>query len=84
MTPVQLNILRQTFDRVESLSGIAALTFYQRLFELDPGLRRLFRNDIEEQGQKLMVALRFLVDSIETRQAIVPTLESLGRRHAGY
>jgi hemoglobin-like flavoprotein len=47
-------------------------------------LRPLFRNDIEQQGKKLMISLRFIVDTLETPQAMVPALESLGRRHVTY
>ncbi len=84
MTPEEIKLLRQTFALVEARGTIAALTFYQRLFALDPGVRPLFRGDIENQGKKLMVSLRFIVDSLETPKVLIPALESLGRRHFGY
>ena len=84
MTSKQIELVRTTFSRLEAMGGIAALTFYQRLFTLDPSLRPLFRNDIEEQGKRLMLALRFIVDSLEMPQALIPALESLGRRHVAY
>ena len=84
MTPFEINFVRETFAQVEAKAGIAALTFYQHLFVLDPSLRPLFRADIEEQGKKLMTALRFTVDTLESPQALEPVLESLGRRHVAY
>lgn len=84
MTPFETDLVRQTFAQVEAKAGIAALTFYQQLFALDPSLRPLFRADIEEQGRKLMLALRYTVDTLESPQALEPVLESLGRRHVTY
>jgi hemoglobin-like flavoprotein len=84
MSPKQLELVRSTFSSLEKRSGIAALSFYQELFTLDPSLRALFHTDIEAQGQKLMTALRFIVDTLESPQEIRPMLESLGRRHVTY
>ena len=80
----QQHLIRSTFLEVDRISQVFALTFYQRLFELDPQLRSLFHTDIEEQSRKLMQFLRQLVESVEHPEDIVPALESLGRRHATY
>jgi hemoglobin-like flavoprotein len=80
----QQHLIRSTFREVDRISQVFALTFYQRLFELDPQLRSLFHNDIEEQSRKLMQFLRQLVESVDHPEDIVPALESLGRRHATY
>jgi hemoglobin-like flavoprotein len=63
---------------------VAALVFYQRLFELDPALRPLFRGDIEQQGAKLMQMLSAAVRLLDRPESLVPVLEDLGRRHVGY
>jgi len=42
MTSTQIQLIRQSFAQVAPISEAAAALFYQRLFELDPGLRRLF------------------------------------------
>ena len=84
MTETHQQLIRSTFAEVDRISQVFALTFYQRLFELDPRLRTLFRNDIEEQSRKLMQFLRQLVESIDHTEDILPALESLGRRHATY
>lgn len=84
ISPIEIRLVRASFNSVEKMAGIASLAFYQELFTLDPSTRRLFRGNIEEQGQKLIAALRFIVDTLETPQAIMPMLESLGRRHVVY
>ncbi len=84
MTPPQIQLIRQTFAFVEPRAEVMALVFYQRLFTLDPSLRPLFRTNIDEQGQKLMQMLGVAVALLEQPFALEPTLEALGRRHAGY
>jgi hemoglobin-like flavoprotein len=84
MHPAQAQLIRESFAKVEPRAHIAALMFYQRLFALDPSLRSLFQRDIEQQGVKLMQALRFAVAAIDNPRELQPVLESLGRRHAYY
>jgi hemoglobin-like flavoprotein len=84
MHPTQAERIRESFAKIEPRSAIVALIFYQRLFTLDPSLRGLFQHDIEQQGVKLMQALRFAVATLEQPRALQPVLESLGRRHACY
>jgi len=84
MTPHQIRIVRETFKLIELRAEVTALVFYQRLFALDPSLRPLFRTNIDEQGQKLMQMLGVAVALLEQPFALVPALEALGRRHAGY
>ena len=84
MHPRQAQLIRESFAKIEPRAAIAALMFYQRLFTLDPSLRALFQRDIEQQGVKLMQALRFAVATLDNPRELQPVLESLGRRHVYY
>jgi hemoglobin-like flavoprotein len=84
MHPRQAQLIRESFAKIEPRAAIAALMFYQRLFTLDPSLRALFQRDIEQQGVKLMQALRFAVATLDSPRELQPVLESLGRRHVYY
>ena len=84
MTQHQHQLIRETFQHAERISPIFALTFYQRLFHLDPTLRAMFHSDIAEQSRALMQSLRMLVESVDRFEEVVGVVESLGRRHAGY
>jgi hemoglobin-like flavoprotein len=84
MNPSQAQLIRESFASIEPRAAIAALMFYQRLFALDPSLRKLFQHDIEQQGVKLMQALRFAVATLDNPRQLQPVLESLGRRHFYY
>lgn len=84
MHPAQAQLIRESFAKIEPRAAIAALMFYQRLFALDPSLRALFQQDIEQQGVKLMQALKFAVAALDNPRELQPVLESLGRRHVYY
>ncbi len=84
MTKVQKQLVKSSFRDAERVGPIVALCFYKRLFELDPSLRRLFHTDIEEQGKKLLQALKIVSDGIDRLPEILPAIESLGRRHVRY
>lgn len=84
LTAEQPYLLRRSFALVEGQSHVAALVFYQKLFELDPLLRPLFKNDIEEQARKLMEMLAEALSLLEKPEELVATLEKLGAVHVGY
>lgn len=84
MTPAQIALVQQTFEQVKPIADVAADLFYNRLFELDPSLRPLFRGDMQEQGRKLMQMLSVAVAGLTRLDTLVPAVEALGRRHVGY
>ena len=85
MTPRQQNLIKESFAMVAPIADQAAIIFYDRLFELDPSLERLFAHtDMAAQRKNLMQTLTVVVKSIDKLEAIVPAVEALGRRHAGY
>ena len=79
----QIRLVQKSFCRLAQVQG-AATAFYQRLFELDPALRPLFKGSIEEQGRKLMHVLSAAVHSLHDFDTLLPTVRSLGMRHRGY
>ena len=85
MTPNQQQLIRDTWAQVTPIADEAARLFYERLFQLDPALRRLFaRTDMPAQRRNLVQTLAVVVKGIDTLDALVPAVEALGRRHAGY
>ena len=83
MTPSQKSLVQQTFAQVVPIADQAAALFYGRLFELDPSLRSLFKNDIRAQGQKLMQMLGYAVGKLDAPDELAPAVEGLGRKHVG-
>jgi hemoglobin-like flavoprotein len=85
MTPRQIELIRASWSAVEPVAYRAATLFYYQLFELDPTLERLFRKaDMAKQRKVLMQTLAVVVKNLDRIDTIVPAVEALGRRHAGY
>lgn len=58
--------------------------FYKRLFELAPDMRALFKNDLRVQGRALVKMVGTAVGLLDQVDTLVPALQSLASRHAGY
>ncbi len=84
LNPQQIKIIEETFEKIVPISETAASIFYDRLFEVEPKLRHLFKGDIESQGRKLMQTLGVSVKSIHNFAALKPILEDLADSHVSY
>lgn len=84
MTPEKIALVRSSWQQVLPIQETAARLFYERLFELDPALRALFKGDLTEQGRKLMTMINMVVTSLDNLAPLLGTVEDLGRRHVGY
>jgi hemoglobin-like flavoprotein len=84
MTPTQRRLVRQTVGSLRDQAGPVSLLFYGRLFELDPSARRLFHNDLELNGRKVIETLNWMAESLDRFDAMTDRLAELGRQHAGY
>jgi hemoglobin-like flavoprotein len=83
-TARDLTLVRDSFDKVVPMAGLAADLFYDRLFYLAPGLRRMFPTDMRDQKRKLMVMIATAVQGLHDLGTLVPQVKALGARHAGY
>ena len=84
MNDYQKLLVQKSFQEVVPIADQAAQLFYARLFVLDPSLRPLFKNDMTQQGLKLMNTLQYAVAGLNDVEKIVPALQSLGRNHVDY
>lgn len=84
MNPKQIELVQSSFAQVAPIADVAASLFYQRLFELDPSLRPMFRGDMTEQGKKLMTMIGSVVGNLRHLDRLVPGVRALGARHADY
>src|SRR5262249_57760988 len=85
MTPEQARLITASWSRVAAIADSAIEQFYNRLFEIDPTARALFRvTDMPEQRRKVIEALSLALQSLDDLAVLTPTLEELGRRHQRY
>lgn len=84
MTAKQIQLVQQSFAKIAPIADQAADLFYDRLFETAPAVRPMFPEDLTIQKQKLMQMLSIAVTNLHQVEKILPDIEDLGRRHAGY
>ncbi len=85
MSPDQKARIRETWQRVLPLAQTVAMSFYQRLFQIDASVGPLFEGvDMADQGRRLVTALGTLVQSLDAPGELNILLEELGIRHAHY
>ena len=85
MTPEQARLITTSWSSVASIADSAIEQFYNRLFEIDPSARALFRaTNMPEQRRKVIEALSLALQSLDDLEALAPTLEDLGRRDQRY
>lgn len=84
MTPAEIALVREGFERIAPDAMNVGLAFYQKLFELDPALRPLFAGDLRPQAGHLMAALTMVVRSLHDLGPILARIQLLGRRHVSY
>ena len=84
MTPQQIDFVRRSWQQVFPLRETAAQMFYDKLFELEPALRPLFKADLSQQAGKLFDTLNALVASLGEDGALESVAGPLRRSHAGF
>lgn len=85
MSPEQKMLVKSTWNQVVPIADAAAALFYDRLFEIDPSTRSLFKNtDMAEQRSKLVQALATVIKGLDDLGPLVPVLEKLGKNHVRY
>jgi len=80
----QITLIQNSFTKVKPIADQAADIFYNKLFEYDPSLRQLFKNDMKQQGRMLMSVLGTAVGSLNKLEALIPTLQKLAKQHVEY
>ncbi|MCR4288894.1 MAG: globin domain-containing protein [Candidatus Scalindua sp.] len=80
----QIMLVQKTFEKIRPISEVAAELFYNRLFELAPSLKSLFKGDMKTQGRMLMQMLDYTVSGLNKPDSIIPVVQDLGRCHVGY
>jgi len=93
LNDLQKAVIRRSWQLVVPIADTAADLFYKRLFELKPGYRRLFGEDMAPQKRKLLSMLAFIVRSLDwddskwkdpcnTDDDLFLVVLALGLRHA--
>jgi hemoglobin-like flavoprotein len=85
MTPQQIAHVKNTWAMVASLNPetVGGL-FYNRLFEIAPQLRPMFRGPIPEQSKKLLTMIGYVINKLDKLEDIIDEVGKMAQRHVQY
>lgn len=84
MTSEDILLVQLSWRKVLPIKDEFADLFYFKLFELDPSLRLLFSDELEQQGAKLVQMISAAVRGLDRMDALLPVVRELGSRHVVY
>jgi hemoglobin-like flavoprotein len=84
LSDTQIREIRHTFGLLSERGLAPVERFYQRLFEMAPETRHMFRADPSHQSMKFMQTLKVIVSALYEPSKHVSVLQGLGERHGGY
>lgn len=84
MTPSDISTVQRSFAEVARAKGSAGKLMYDRLFQIAPELRPMFKTGQDQQAAKLVDTLGLCVSQLRYPEMVAMTLAGLGQRHAGY
>lgn len=84
LTDDQIDLIRDSAERLGEANVAATNAFYANLFKVAPGVRALFPEDMFEQSEKLWNSIVMVVESADDLSEIQAALRALGARHVGY
>jgi hemoglobin-like flavoprotein len=84
VTPEQVTLIKESWRKVVPIAHLADGLFYRKLFELDPSLRPIFKDEMREKGDKLMEVIAVAVEGLDNLDEIVPAVQELGVKHLEY
>ncbi|MGA0197888.1 MAG: globin family protein [Prochlorotrichaceae cyanobacterium] len=84
-TGLKVALLEHSFAQVAPRAGEFAASFYETLFTDSPAAKPLFaHSNMDEQQNKLLKSLVFVVENLRKPDALTGALEGLGARHVKY
>ena len=85
MTQEQKDQVKWSWGQVARLEPVVVGgLFYNRLFEIAPEVKSLFRNAIPEQSKKLIAMIGYVINKLDSLDEIQDEVGKLARRHIQY
>lgn len=87
LTDDEIALIRSSFDRLREKMAAHdpfGQVFYAKLFARYPDAKRLFRDDLAEQGMRFLTTLGVIVESLDSPDSAEVTLGALAEGHVAY
>jgi nitric oxide dioxygenase len=75
-------LVQESLPAIRARAEPTAGSFYVNLFVIEPGMRSLFRDDLDGQGMRFLAALTEIADVLDDPEALEAELDSLAKAHA--
>ena len=84
LTDKQIEIIRESYQRLIPEVDRVSLEFYKDLFGREPKLKAMFRDDLEEQGMRFMSAIGVIVENLDDPTRLKEKVDLLSDGHAAF
>lgn len=76
-----IDLVQASWEKILPHRKHATAFFCEKLFELDPDLKRLFEGDAHNQARKMMLMLGQTVASLGRLEKVLPMLNDVAMKH---
>ena len=85
MTQNQIEFVKSSWSQVMTIDPVVVGgLFYNRLFEIAPEVKHMFRNPIPEQSKKLLTMINYVIVKLDRLEDIIGEVGKLAQRHTSY
>jgi nitric oxide dioxygenase len=84
MTQHQINLVKSSWEAATGKTVFMGELFYNRLFELAPETKPLFNVTVNQQSNKLVVMLSYIINKLDKLPDIIDEVAKLARQHLQY
>jgi hemoglobin-like flavoprotein len=84
MTDRQILLVKNSWSYLIIKSEEAGLLFYNRLFEIAPELKPMFKTEQKDQSRKLITMVTLIVSKLQKLEEIQEEIKNLAIRHRRY
>lgn len=85
MTNKQIDLVKTSWAIVATIDPVTVGgLFYNRLFEIAPQLKPMFRNPVPEQSKKLLAMINYVISKLDKLEDILDEVAKLAKRHVSY
>jgi hemoglobin-like flavoprotein len=84
MTEREILLVKNSWSFVVTNSEEAGRLFYNRLFEVAPGVQDMFKSEPKDQARKLMNMVTLIVAKLQKLDEIMFEIKALSQRHGKY
>ena len=81
MTSEEIQLVQRSWLQARPMNPAIAEVFFSRLFEVDPGMRSFFGDDLAKPCTRLLQVVSASVRGLDRLDAMIPVLRLLGMRH---